>query len=175
SIRTRLEKSLALRIKDAKISRLLEKIMENTPVILPESMVKAEISRRIRNMAQRFGTDADGILRMMAQSGKDPGEIEESWRSQAEKDLHSRLIIETIIENEHLEAGDGEMEEEFKRIADDMGSTVEDAKSQYGDENGLEYVRDCIKESKVFDLLLANNTIKTGPRTNYLDFMTKNG
>jgi trigger factor len=173
SIRERLEKSLVLRTRDVKINKLLEKIMELTPLTLPESMVKMELDRRLRNTAQRFGTDVEGLLRIMSGSGNDLGDIEKSWKAQAERSLHFRLIVETLMEEQNLEASDGEVEQEFEKVAADTGLSVEDAKKQYGDQNGREYIKEGIKENKLFDMFLAENTIKTGKRTNYLDFMNK--
>jgi trigger factor len=172
SIRERLEKSLVLRARDVKINKILEKIMELTPVTLPESMVKMEVERHLRNTAQRFGTDVEGILRIMSGSG-DLAEIEKNWKTQAEKSLHSRLIVETLMEEQKLEASDGEVEKEFEKIAADTNLSIEDAKKQYGGQNGLDYIRDGIKETKLFDMFLAENTIKTGKKTNFLDFMNK--
>jgi trigger factor len=112
SIRTRLEKSLSLRIKDLKINKLLEKITENTPITLPESMIKAELDGRLRNLARRFGTNTDAILRIMGESGQSPDAVMEGWRPQAERALCSRLIVETLIEELHIGASDEEIEKE---------------------------------------------------------------
>jgi len=174
SIRERLEKSLALRMRDLKINQLLEKIIENTPVTLPESMVQVELEGRLRNLARRFGTDVEGVLRMMAQTGTDPAEIEKNWRASAEKALHSRLIVETIMEEQRIEAGDADVERELEKIAVDTGKPLEEVKKQYGDGQMTDYVKDSIRESRLFDLLLAHNTIKTGSTANYLDVMGNN-
>ena len=174
SIRERLEKSLALRMRDLKINKLLEKMIENTPITLPESMVQVELDGRLRNLARRFGTDVEGVLRMMSQTGADPAEIEKNWRASAEKALHSRLMVETIMEEQHIEAGDADVEQEFAKIAADTGRPLEDVKKQYGDGQMLDYIKDSVRESRLFDLLLAENTIKTGSKANYLDVMGNN-
>jgi len=174
SIRERLEKGLALRMKDLKVNKLLEKIMENTPVTLPESMVRAELDGRLRNLARRFGTDVEGVIRMMAQTGADPNEIEKNWRQAAEKGLHSRLIVETLIEEQHIEASDADIEQELAKIAADTDKPLEEVKKQYESEQAAEYVKDSIMETKLFDLLLAENKIKTGSRANYVDVMGNN-
>jgi len=174
SIRERLEKSLVLRMRDLKINKLLEKIIENTPVTLPESMVRVELEGRLRNLARRFGTDVEGVVRMLAQTGTDPAEIEKNWRASAEKALHSRLIVETIMGEQHIEASDADVEQELEKIAADTDKPLEEVKKQYGDGQMIEYVKDSIRESRLFDLLLAENTIKTGSKTNYLDVMGNN-
>jgi len=175
SIKQRLEKSLALRLKDVKINKLLEKIMENTPVTLPESMVRAELEGRLRNLARRFGTDVEKLLQMMAMSGQDPGALEQTWRSQAERALHSRLIVETLIEEQRLEVSDGDVEKELENIAADTQTSLEEVKQRYEGKDALEYIRDSIRESRFYDALLAENTVKTGSKANYLDLMEKNG
>jgi trigger factor len=175
SIRERLEKSLALRIRDVKINKLLEKIMENTPVILPESMIKVELDGRLRSLARRFGTDVEGILRMMAQTGTNPDEIEKNWRASAERALHSRLIIETLMEEQHIEVSDAEVEQELEKIAVDTEKPLEEVKKQYGEPQAAEYIKDSIRENKLFELLLKENTVKTGFKANYLDLMENNG
>jgi len=175
SIKERLEKSLVLRMKDIKVNKLLEKIMEKTPVILPESMVNAEVEGRLRAMARRYGTDVEKLLQLMSLSGEDPGVIEQNWRSQAEKALHSRLIVETLIEEQHFEVSDADVEKELENIAADTKTPLEEIKKRYEGKDALEYIRESIREARLFDALLAENTVKTGSKANYLDVMEKNG
>jgi trigger factor len=175
SIRTRLENSLSLRMKDLKINKLLEKIVENSPVILPESMVKAELDGRLRNMARRLGTDPDTILRMMSKDGKSIDDVMEDWRPQTEKALHSRLIVQTLIEEQHFEVSDEEVEKEMEKIAADTNEELENVKKRYEGDNAQEYLKDSIREYKFYEVLLAENTIKIGPKVNYLDLMENNG
>jgi trigger factor len=174
SIRIRLEKSLSLRMKDLKINKLLEKIMENTPVILPESMVKAELDGRLRGLAKRFGTNTDEILRIMGGNEEDPDSFMQSWRPQTEKSLHSRLIVETLIEEQHIEVSDEEIAQELEKIAADTNEELEKVKKRYEEDNASEYLKDSIREYKFFDMLLAQNTIKAGPKLKYLDLMENN-
>jgi trigger factor len=174
SIRERLEKHLEESLKNEKINTLIEKIMENTPVILPESMVKMESDGRLRNFARQLGMDSEAVLKMMAKSGKDPDELAQKWRSGAERALHSRLIVETLIEEQHIEASDADVDDELHRIADAEGQPFEAIQEQYAGNDALEYVKDSIRERKLFDLLLTENTVKPGSAMNYLDFIEKN-
>ena len=174
SIRERLERTLEGNVRNLKVNTLLEKIMENTPVILPESMVRVELDGRMRNMARQFGTDTETLQRIFASSGKDPSEIEQTWRVSAEKALHSRLIVETIIEEQHIEASDDEIKREKELIADESGVTIEAVEKQFGEDRAKEYLKETISERKLFDLLLAENVIKTGPKAKYLDLLSKN-
>ena len=175
SIRERLEGTLERRIKELKINKLLEKIMENTPVSLPESMVRVELDGRIRNLARQFGVDTEKVMQMLSMSGGGLDDIETKWRPAAEKALHSRLIVETLMEQEHIDASDGDIEQELADMAGESGESVEELKQRYGEGTVREIIKDNVRERKLFDMLVAENTIKTGSAANYLDVMANNG
>ena len=169
SIKDRLEKNLEMRLKDKKINALLTKIMENTPVTLPESMIKAEIEGRWRRLARYYNTSPELIQQMMKTSEK-----ADEWRDAAVKSLHSRLIIETLMEEQKIEVTDEELETEFASIAAANGADIEEIKKHYNEE-AVFYLKEDIREKKITDILLAENTLKQGKKENYLDFMTDNG
>ena len=139
-------------------------------------MVKAEIAGRIRNFTRQYGPEAAAqITQMLSQRGEGLADVENKWRPSAEKALHSRLIVEKLMEDQHITAGEDEIEKEIEEIAAESGMSAEDFKKRYSEEKALEFIRDEVRERKVFDLLLAENNIKTGSKLNYLDFMQNNG
>jgi trigger factor len=174
SIRERLTKNLDRRLRDIKISKLLEKIVEITPVDIPESMIRIELESRWRNLARRFGVSIEEVAQIMEKSGKGPEEIQNEWRPAAVKALHSRIIVETLIEEQGMSASSEEMEKEMETAAQESETSIEEVKKYYEQEHMREYLQEDIKERKLFDLLLAENTIKVGGKANYLDIMEKN-
>jgi len=175
SIRERLEKNLENRFREYKISKILGKIMENSPVTLPESMVKAEVEGRLRSLARQYGLETAQMMQMLSQGGDGLEDIEGKWRPSAEKSLHSRLIVEKIMEDQHIEVGDDEVEKEIEEIIAESGMSREELLKYYGGDKAEEFFKDEVRERKLFDMLLAENTIKTGSKMNYLDFMQDNG
>jgi trigger factor len=175
NIRERLNKDLDQRLRNLKINQLLEKIMENTPVEIPESMLRIELDSRWRNLARRFNTDANGLYKIFGNSAEQAESIIENWKPDAVKALHSRLIVETLIEQEKLEAGDDEAEKELETMAGETGTDLEEIKKYYEEENARDYLKEDIKERKLFDLLIAENSIKTGKKEKYLDLISNNG
>ena len=169
SIKERLEKQLEFRLREKKLSELLKQIMENSPVTLPESMIKAEVEGRMRQLARYYNANVEAIQQMMA-----IGEKGKEWREMSEKALHSRLIIETLMEDQKIEVSDDEVEKEFESIASANGASVEEVKKHY-DENAVFYLKEDIREKKMTDILFAENNLKPGKKENYLDFMTDNG
>jgi trigger factor len=175
NIRERLTKTLEKRLRDIKINNLLEKIVADTPVEIPESMVRIELDSRWRNLARRFNTSVEEIVKMMSRTGKTAEEIQEEWRPEAVKALHSRLIVETLMEELKLEASDAEVEEQIETMAKDENAPLDEVKKYYEQENMKEYLQEDVKERKLFDILLAENTIIPGKKENYLDLMANNG
>jgi trigger factor len=169
SIKDKLTKNLEFRLRERKLSELLKKIMESTPVVLPESMIRAEVEGRWRRLARYYNMNAETIAQMM--SGE---EKSKEWRDAAEKALHSRLIIETLMEEQKIEVSDNDVEEEFKSIATANGADIEDVKKHYNEE-AVFYLKEDIREKKITDMMFAENNLKQGKKENYLDFMSDNG
>ncbi|MCL2094324.1 MAG: trigger factor [Treponema sp.] len=159
SISERLQKNLDQQLRASKVNKILEKIMEDSPVEIPESMILMELDSHWRNMARRFNTDSDGLYKMIGNSQEQAQAMLDTWRPSAETALHSRLIIETLIENLDLQASDDEAEKEIERLASETGSTIEDVKKYYEEGNMMDYLKEEIKERKVYDILIEKSTI----------------
>jgi trigger factor len=174
-IQQRLTKTLDKRLRDITLNNLLEKITGTTPVEIPESMIRVETESRWRNLARRFNTSAEELLKIMGTSGKGYEEMIAEWRPDVIKALHSRLIVETLMEDQKIEASDDEVEKEIENLAVETGSPLEDIKKYYEQQNMKDYLKEDIKERKLFDILLAENTIKKGKKEKYTDLITNNG
>ena len=172
SIKEKLERELETRLRNIKLNKILEKIMENTPVEVPDSMIRMELDSRWRNLARRFNTDSNGLYKIMGNSPEQAESIIESWKPDAVRALHSRLIVETLIEELKLEAPDEEVEDEIEKQALESGSKEEEVRKYYEEEMMREYLKEDIKEKKVFDLLLEKNVIKAGEKANYLELVS---
>ena len=166
SIKTRLNKDLEQRLRALKINKILDQLMEKTPLEIPESMLRMELDARWRNLARRFNTDAGGLYKMMGERSE---AILEEWKGDAAKSLHSRLIVETIMEGLGLKAPPEEVEKEIERIAQESNTSLENVQKYYEDERAKEFLAEEIKERKFYDILLEKNTLKTGKKVKYID------
>ena len=171
TIRERLEKNLERLLRDRKISELLKKIMENTPITIPESLIQAEVEGRMNRLARFYGTDVEMVKKLMGIGGENG---EEKWRDTAEIALHSRMIVETLIEEQKIEVSDEDVEKEIERIAAESGADINEVKKEYNVQEVF-YLKEEIKEQRINDMLLAENTFNPGKKENYLDFLSDNG
>jgi trigger factor len=174
-IRTRLTKNLENRLRSLKIQGLLEKFLEKTDIPVPESMMRLELESRWRSMARRFGVSPEQLLKILSSGGKGYDQVLDEWRPEVKKALQSRLIVETLIKDLALEAPDEDLEKEFETLAANSETSLEDVKKYYEQETMRDYLRENIKEHKLFDKILSEITIKRGKQQKYLDLTANNG
>jgi trigger factor len=175
SIKDRFAKHLEDRLRAVKIDKILEKIMETTPVDLPESMIRFQLDSRWRELSRRMNMPAEDMAKVLQNPTGEVANLLEAWRPDAIRLLHSRLIVETLVKDLNLEASEEEVKAQIETIANDAGSPLEEVKAYYEKETMREYLEGEIKERKFFNLLLMENTVKAGDTKNYLEFMEKNG
>ncbi|MDR3123907.1 MAG: trigger factor [Treponema sp.] len=170
-IRERLVKNLDKRLRDLTLNGLLEKIMETSPVEIPESMIRIETDSRWRNMARQLQTTPEELLKILGASGKTYEEIVSEWRPDVIKALHSRLIVETLMEDQNLAATEEEIDQEITALLENTKTSAEEAETYRRESSVREYVKQDIKERKLFDLMLAENTVTKGKQEKYLDLV----
>jgi len=189
NIKNRLEKDLEIRLKSVKINELLKKIMETSPVVIPESLIEAELESRMRSLAQYYRMDSDMIKKVMA-SDPEFSVKQNERRETAIKSLHSRMIMETLMDEQNIQVTDEDMEKEYERIAKDVLSlnekdpvdelTAENIKNKIDElkndfkEEDVFYMKETIKEQRMRETLLAENKFIPGNKENYLAFMSEN-
>jgi trigger factor len=170
-IRERLTKNLDKRLRDLTVNGLLEKIMENSPVELPESMILLELDARLQSMARQLQTSPEELLKAFGGSDGSYAELTATWRPDAVRMLHSRLIVETLIKELDFAVTDEELEQEIADLAEKSGTPLEDVKNYYAQDTMREYLIQDIKERKFLDILVAENTVTKGKQEKYLDIV----
>jgi len=170
-----LEKNLDAKLREIKVNALLEKVLETTVVELPESMIRIELESRWRTLARRFNASPEQLLGIVESSGKTFDGLMAEWRPDVGKALKARFVVERIGKDLAVEIGDGELEKEFEAMAASMSVSVDEVKKHYEREDMKDYLRDDLKERRIFDLLLAEAKLKKGKKAKYLDLVSNNG
>jgi trigger factor len=171
-IRERFAKNLEKQLRTMALNGLLEKLMESSPAEIPESMIRMEILARWRNVVRQLNTTPDNALENLENSGAVFDEMTAEWRPDVIKALHSRLIVETLLEEQNFTVTDEEVEQEIVALSEKGRASLEELKNYYEqNENIREYLRQEIKERKLFDILLAENTVTKGKQEKYLDLV----
>jgi trigger factor len=171
NIKDYLNANLEKRHRELKINSLLKIIMEDNPVVLPESMIRLEMDNRWKKIARYYNTSVEKIKQMLI-PGASHLEKEMGLHKDVDATLHSRVIMETIIEEQNINITDDDLEKEFERIAAEGNRDIEEIRNDFEDERRLFFLKEDMKERIAYDILIVENIIKQGKKENYLDFMS---
>lgn len=169
-----LESAKNRKIAELKSQSLLEQLVEKNPIVLPKSMIQAEMESRWRMMAQQFQTAPEQLEKMISASGQSKENMLTQWTGDAEKMLKSRLIVDALIREKNIAVTPEEVEAEFAKIADESGSTIEEVKEHYKDARAKEYIIDEIKENKLYDELYKQVKVSKGDKVKFADLFKNN-
>ena len=169
-----LESAKNRKIAELKSQSLLEQLVEKNPIVLPKSMIQAEMESRWRMMAQQFQTTPEQLEKMISASGQSKENMLTQWTGDAEKMLKSRLIVDALIREKNIAITPEEFEAEFAKIADESGSTIEEVKEHYEDARAKEYIIDEIKENKLYDELYKQVKVSKGDKVKFADLFKNN-
>jgi trigger factor len=173
-IENRLKESAKAKVREAKSNSLVDGLIEKNPVILPQSMVRAELDANWQNFLRQFGGNEGLVLQVLQAQGSSKETLFEEWKPAAEKRLKGQLIIQKLIENEKIESTDEELTAEIQKQAEGSSMSEEETREYFEKNNLLDYLRHDIKERKLFDQLFETNTVKKGKKVNFLDLMQQN-
>ena len=135
-------------------SGVMEKLIENTVVEIPEAMIEREIDNQINEYNYRLQMQGMSLDMYMQYTGMDMATLRDSYKEGAEKQVKLRLALEKIIELEKIEISDEDVETELKTYADSYGMKleevkkyvpVEDVKADLGCRKAMDIVKDNAK------------------------------
>ncbi len=120
--------------KNVKEEAVIEKIIEDAKMDIPEPM----IDNTSRQMAEEFGQrmQAQGLsLEQYFQfTGMDAKKFMENLKPQAVKRIQSRLVLEAIVKAENITASDEEVEKEIEQMAQAYQMEVDKLKELVGED-----------------------------------------
>lgn len=158
-IREKLEKQNAERADRENENALMEEIVKNVTVDVPDCMVNDELDYMVRDFEYRIGSMYGGMK--LEDYFKYTGTTEEDFRKQRrETALNSvklRLSLEAIIKAEKIEVTEADTDAMLREIAENAGKSFEDYKKEVS-ERELPYIKSDALMKKVVDFLKANNT-----------------
>ena len=162
------------KISEIKSQSLLEQLIEKNPFEIPASMLAAELDGRWRMMAQQFQTTPEQLKKMIESSGQTTESMLKEWTGDSEKMLKSRIIVDSLIKSKNISVTPEEIEEQYKKIAEEGGMDVEEVKKHYSDPRSKEWLIDDTKEQKLYNELYKEVKVSKGDKTTFADlFATK--
>ena len=148
-IRAKLEKDAAERDNNNFTNAVIEKVLENAAVEIPEAMIERQIDSMMRDFEYRLmgnGLKLDDFLKY---TGSDMQAFRENYRGQAIKSVKAHLVLEQIEKVEAIDATEEQIDKQLEAFAAQTGKTVEEFKASLS-ESDIEYFKaDAIRDNCV--------------------------
>ena len=161
----KLEASLQGHLDEVRLEALMDKILEQTSIAIPASMVEVEVDSSWRRFVSQSGMPENQILKYLEFQGQTKEDFTAQWRDGAERRIRVQLIMDKIKEKE-----------DFKIEESELNSMAEEQLKDITDENTKSYYRamieDDMKLKRTGEFLLANNSVADGEEISYDQFMS---
>ena len=144
--------------REAMREQIIDRLVENNPVAVPNSLAEGQLDYLISKMKaylQGRGLASEDI-------GADEEALRKKYRNLAEKQVRSALIFARIAEKENIRVDSKEIEKEIEETIKSTEGKKEEIK-KYFYEN-IDQITRRMKENKVFDFLIENAKIMNEKR-----------
>lgn len=114
--------------KTDKENAILEKIVENAQMDIPEAMVETQQQQLADDFAQRLSYQGLQIEQYFQFTGMTREKFMEDLKPQALKTIQTRLVLEAIVDAENIEVTEEELNAEYEKMASTYQMEVEKIK-----------------------------------------------
>lgn len=127
-IKAKLTEEKVKEAKDAKEAAVIEAIVNDSDMEIPEAMLTTQQRQMVDEFAQRIQMQGLSLDQYFQFTGSTYDKMIEQVRPQAEKRIKSRLVLEEIVKAEKIEASEEDYEEELKVMAEAYQMEVDKVK-----------------------------------------------
>lgn len=104
--------------KQQKEDAVVDKIIENATMDIPEAMVEQQQNQMLQEYAQQLSYQGLSLEQYMQFTGMTPDVMKEQIKPQALKRIQSRLVLEAVVAAEGIVVSDEQFDEEIKKMAE---------------------------------------------------------
>lgn len=141
-VKGRLEERKTKEAKEAKEAAVIEEIVKDSEMEIPEAMVETQQRQMVDEFAQRIQMQGLSMEQYFQFTGASYEQLIEQVKPQAEKRIKSRLVLEAIVKAENITATDEEFEEELKVMAESYQMEVEKVRELLPEKSALQIKED---------------------------------
>ena len=157
-IRKHMQETIDEHIKHENENRLIDKVVENATVDIPNVLIERQLDMFIRDFQMRLSYQGMRLEDYCKYVNTTEEGLRESYKPQAQKAVKTRLVLEQLIKQESLIVTDEELDKKLIEDAKKYNKTLEDYKKSLNDKN-LAYIKNELLMDKVIDFLKKNNTL----------------
>ena len=154
-MKTKLTEKKEKEAKDAKEAAVIEAIVNDSEMEIPEAMLKTQQKQMVDEFAQRIQMQGLSIDQYFQFTGTTYDKMIEQVKPQAEKRIKSRLVLEAVVKAENIAASDEDYEEELKTMAEAYQMEVDKVKELLP-EKSVAQIKEDIAVRKAAEFVVEN-------------------
>ena len=154
-VKKNLEEKKASDAKREKIDAVVEAVIANATMDIPEAMVSTTQRQILDEYAQNMQAQGLNLEQYMKYTGLDADTLMEQLKPQAENRIKGRLVLEAVAKAENITASEEDFEAEVKTMAEAYGIEADKAKELLG-ENGKKSVMEDVLIKKAQEFIVEN-------------------
>ncbi len=137
--------------KNAKEDAVIDAIIEDAKMEIPDAMVETQQRQLLQDYAQRMQAQGISMEQYMQFTGLTSQALMEQVKPQALKRIQSRLVLEAVVAAENLTATEEDFEEEVKTMAEIYQMEADKVKELLGENGKKQVLNDiCVKKAVEF-------------------------
>ena len=158
SIKERLTKEANDRADIELDNDILDKIIDDTVVEIPEVMTEEEFNRQLKGMENQMRYQGLTLEDYAKYTGKSVDELKEEIKKSATRNVKARLVLEKLIKSENLDITEADIDNKIAEMAKNVGKDVEEYKKQVNNDM-VNHIANELLMKKLLEFLHTNNTI----------------
>lgn len=148
-IRAKLEAQAAERDQNNFTNAVIDKVLENATVEIPDAMVERQIDSMMRDFEYRLMGNGLKLEDFIKYTGSDIKTFRENYREQAAKSVKAHLVLEAIEKAEAIDATEEQIDKQLAAFAEQTGKTVEEFKKSLSESDMTYFKADAIRDNCV--------------------------
>ena len=148
-IQAKLAANKADAAKRAKEDAVIEKIIENATMEIPEAMIDTQARQLVDEFAQRVQAQGLSFEQYLQFTGMNLDTALEQMKPNAVKRIQSRLVLEAVVKAENIEISDEDVKAEIAKMAETYKMDVEKLAEMMNDEEKKQIQMDMAIEKAV--------------------------
>lgn len=138
--------------KADKESQVVELLVKNTEVVIPDSMIEDEMDKMVEQFAANLSYQGLTIDKYCEYMGTTKEAFKETLKPQAQNDVKLKLALEYIAKIEEVKVEDSQIDEKIKELVKAYGS--ENEESLLKNENVRNYMREQLMQENTLNVVL---------------------
>lgn len=158
-IQKRLEENAQKRAEQHVRNEILTKAVDGASVEIPSVMVENRVARMLEELENRLSMQGLKLEQYLQFVNTDLEKLKEQYLPQAEREVKTDLVLETISKEENIKATEEEVNQELEKVATQYNQPLDKVRMAFATSGQLEMLEYSIVMNKTVDFMVEQGKV----------------